>query len=63
MEEPQADAESAVTDSQPSLPSNEREITAQFEHEVFQAMDQRFFQVTFGIFVLQVRGTRVYTGP
>ena len=47
MEEEQIDAIPFIADAQASLPSDEREIAAEFQQEGFELLDQGFFEIAF----------------
>lgn len=44
-----------LVNAQAALSAHEGEVAAQFQQEVFQALDQGFFKLAFGIFVLEVQ--------
>src|SRR5882724_11972592 len=53
VKEQQVDAVPLIADPQPPLPGKEGELAAEFQEEMFQPVDQGFFQSAFGILILQ----------
>ena len=49
VEKQQIDAEPVVVDAQAALAADEAEVVAQFQQEVGQMLDQRVFEIGFGI--------------
>ena len=55
MKEQQIDSVPFVADPQTPLSAHETEVSAQFQEEGLQTADQRFFQIAFGILILEVQ--------
>ena len=55
MEKQQVDAIPVLVYAQAPLASNESEVIAQFEQEVFEPMDQRGFQIRFRVLVFEAQ--------
>ena len=55
VKEHQIDTIPLVANAKPPLPGHEREIVPKFQQERFEMLDQRLFQVGFGILALQAQ--------
>lgn len=50
----QIDAEPGVVQPQAALTADEGEVVAQFEQEIGEVLDQCFFRLRFGVFILEL---------
>lgn len=55
MKQKQVDPIPLVSDTKTFLAGDEREFAAQFQKEFLQMLDERVFQLTLRVFVLQVQ--------
>lgn len=54
VEKQQVDSELGVVQLQTALAADEGEVVAEFQQEIGQMLDQRLFEIGFGVFVLEV---------